>query len=172
MPMHCGILLALDQATVTGWCVGDIGQPFVLTPVEIAAGGARADVTSGFFRSDDISAFRRALRDMVERWRPRGIVFESPVLVRTGKKRTSFHTAVKLMGIKEAIEYEAKRGGLWICENGRSSAYKAVVGNGGADKPDARDHLRALGFDVTSLDESDAIIHWHAAALLLRENGW
>jgi Holliday junction resolvasome RuvABC endonuclease subunit len=170
--MHSGILLALDQATVTGWCVGDIGQPFVLTPVEIAAGGARASLVSGFIRCDDVAAFRRWLRDTVEAHRPRGIVFESPVLVRTGKKRTSFHTAVKLMGIKEAIEYEAKRGGLWICENGRSSAYKAVVGNGGADKPDARDHLRALGFDVTSLDESDAIIHWHAAALLLREKGW
>lgn len=172
MAAHHGILLALDQATTTGYAIGDIGQPFVLTPVEVRAGGARADLVSGIARIDGRRGMRRFLGDIHQTHKLRGIVFESPILIRGGEKKTSFHTVEHAQGLRIAIEAFADDNGLWVSENGRSSAYKAVVGRGNAKKPEARDHLRSLGYDVISLDESDAIIHWLAAATLLREKGW
>lgn len=167
-----GILLALDQATTTGWAVGEIGQPFVTTPVELRAGGRRAVLTTGVERVGDPRGMRRWLKEMHRTHRLRGILFESPILIRGGKKQTSFSTVAHAQGLKHAIEAFADDHGLWCAENGRSSAYKSAVGRGNATKEEAREHLRALGFDVTSLDESDAIVHWHAAALILREKGW
>lgn len=167
---HRGVLLALDQATNTGWAVGEIGQPFVTTPVEIAAGGARARLlASGTVRTGGTDVMRAWLMGTVTAYGVRGIIYESPI---HAGGRTSFKTARRLYALAEAIEDVARQRVLWCAENARSSAYKAVVGRGNARKEEARDHLRALGFAPATLDESDAIIHWHAAALQLREKGW
>jgi hypothetical protein len=167
---HTGVLLALDQATNTGWAVGQIGQPFVTTPMEIAAGGLNAGLLgSGTARTTSTDAMRGWLGMMISEHKVRGIIYESPI--HAGGK-TSFKTARLLYALAETIEDVARKRVLWCAENGRSSAYKAVVGKGNATKEEARDHLRALGFDPQTLDESDAIIHWHAAALQLREKGW
>lgn len=154
------MLLALDLATKTGWCVGDGSQIPVTGLVTMPDTG------------EDVGPFL----DFYLRWlnlkitdeSPTTVMMEAPVMARAklvagklvGAPQT-IATTRKLQGLAGVTEMVAFQRGVKVREAAAATSKKTLTGNGRADKPDMVKIARRLGLPATiSFDEADAFGAW------------
>lgn len=157
------LILGLDLATRTGWCLGPIGA----SPP--AFGTHRLPSTG-----DDIGRFLAAYEDWliakVNADQPARVFFEAPIL----SQRTQ--TARKLMSLAGVTEMVCHRLGIPVQEVNISSAKKFFTDDGRADKPKMVGAARSRGWEVEDDNQADACAIWlYGCASLdpaIREQGW
>lgn len=144
------MLLALDLATSTGFCVGpaDTGEVPTLGHVRMPSTGA--DV--GRF----LCAWQDWLEPKVREVEPTLIVFEAPILA----GQTQIATTRKLQGMAGVTEMVAHRLSIECAEVATSQVKKALTGSGRAEKADMMAACRAYGFNPAVSDEADAFGIW------------
>jgi Holliday junction resolvasome RuvABC endonuclease subunit len=158
-------VLALDIATTTGFAVD---RP----------GGGDKPLT-GTFRSehdgDDLGQayveFEQQLCDLIAVHAPEVLTFEAALVI-GGKKGTTRPTNIatvrKLFGLSAVAELVGTRANLEVYEAHIQTVRRHFVGNGRAEKPEIYDRCKLLGWDVRSMDASDAAAIWDYTRHTLR----
>lgn len=159
-------VLALDIATVTGFAV------------DRPTGGDKP--LTGTFRSehdgDDFGQayveFERQLCDLIAVHNPEVLTFEAALVVggnRGTTRPTNINTIRKLFGLSSVAELVGTRAGLTVYEAHIQTVRRHFCGNGRAEKPEVYDRCRLLGWDVKSMDASDAAAIWDYTRHTLRQ---
>lgn len=144
-----GVILALDQATRTGWALGPADGP----------------VTTGAFTlprtGHDIAAFLFAFEDWLDakirRDQPEAILFEQPVASRA---KLNLATMRKLYGLANEIEKAARRHQLPCYEIKTGEAKKTAYGKAGKKPENAAALIKRWGIPCGGADEADAAAVW------------
>lgn len=155
------IVLALDLATTTGWCEGELGQRPTYGSVRLKGNtfGARFAALADFL----------ALR-MESPAPPTQIVFESPVPNTSDKG--GINQGRLGIGFASIVEYACYRFAIACFESSVSRSRKNVTGRGGGfgSRDGAKRHVtqwcRANGFDPHDDNAADAIVLWKHAELV------
>jgi Holliday junction resolvasome RuvABC endonuclease subunit len=156
------MILALDIATTTGWCVGAGDRDPVIGHVALPVGHDGV-------RGPKFSAFRAWLLKILSDWQPEVVIFEAPILPKPffdKKSRkwiwpTSIEVTTVLQGLAAIVELECHDRGIFICQAEPSEVKKELTGNGKADKPVmVRVAERVLGRKMAVHDEADAFGVW------------
>lgn len=150
------MILALDLATQTGFCIGpaDTGEVPTIGHVRMPSTGP--DV--GRF----LCAWQDWLEPKVREVEPALIVFEAPIL----PAQTQMATTRKLQGMAGVTEMVGHRLGIEVAEVATSQVKKALTGSGRADKADMMAAARHYGFTPQTSDEADAFGIWLCALRL------
>lgn len=161
MKNNDGKILALDLATVTGWCIG--------------APGAMPRCGSMRFGDKDASSdaiFAHALR-WISRFladhRPQSLILESmlPPLAKVGA--TSAATRDRLAGLHGIVRAVAHLRGVYtVSEVSVLVVRQHFCGSRSCGKHAVYEKCRALGYPVLDLDAADAAAIWHFACSLIR----
>jgi hypothetical protein len=152
-------LLALDMASLTGYCVGAVGSK----------------PRFGTWRLRDSEDHRKRaarnlgcrLRDEFSLQRPMKVFYEAAIA--TGAmltKGNSSHSADLLWSLQGAVEGVCGPYGVFTQEANVTTVRKAVMGNGRPNNPKVAvvEFCRSIGFDVTDHNAADAIFVWLFAA--------
>lgn len=168
-------ILALDQATVTGWAVGD-DKAFQDRKVEFG----RFKVSKRAVLGERLLIFGNSLRDRIEFYKPELIAYERVFVPAPNegkfvdgkwsppdKPKIPYNpdTMSFLLKIAGILGYVAADMRIPVEEYASASWRKSFLGHGRVDDPKKAARLRAkqLGYDVEIDDESDAIgILFHA----------
>lgn len=145
------MILALDQATTTGFAIGPKEGPVVTGRFKIET---KPDQIAEF-----CDRFAEALSEIIEIHHPRAIVFEQPI---HGGGRMNLRTLRKLYSIAMEIERAGKRVGVPVCEIRNSEAKRTAYGHCPRNKKpaDADKRIQAWGIDAKGGDEADAAAIW------------
>lgn len=150
------MIMALDLATQTGFCIGpaDTGEIPTLGHVRMPSTGP------------DVGRFLCAWQDWLDPWvrevEPSQIVFEAPIL----PAQTQMATTRKLQGMAGVTEMVGHRLGIEVAEVTTSQVKKALTGSGRAEKADMMAAARHYGFNPQTSDEADAFGIWLCALRL------
>ena len=161
------IVLALDAATVTGFCHGPVGG----TPAfgSIRFGGRSADGLSD-------RVFFMALcmvEELIERVKPDVIFIESLLPPDSMKGRTSRATRDRLAGLHGVIKAVAHKHGVGeVAEAGTANIRHHFIDERGLQRQAAKSAVirkcKALGWDVgDDEDAADAVALWSFACSML-----
>ena len=162
-------VLALDQATQTGWAVGDMNS-FEARTVEFG----NIKMLKREFMGERLLMLSETLGEIIAHYKPGLIALEHPYWPQPGKKKpgeedeapkVSAHILQFLQKVCAVVELEATRHGLPYEMYYPSSWRKTFLGYGrkppGADadhmKKAAVQKARVLGYKVDVHDEADAI---------------
>lgn len=157
-------ILALDIASVAGWCEGPIHGPLQYGSQRFAPEGS-SDAAVGF-------GALKWLGQRLQAFRPRIIAFEAPLNPHMMRGKTNRKTLRRLAGLPFVVEAVAYGSGVYDLrevEVGDLRHYWLGARNipGDRAKRMIRDKLRALGHDPKDLDASDAIaVHRFIAATI------
>jgi crossover junction endodeoxyribonuclease RuvC len=147
-----GVVLALDLATCTGWCVGAADS-------RPAYGSVRLE---GRERAARYGALLDWLDDAVRLWKPDRLVCEAPMVSGDFAGRDA---ALLALGLAAHVEF-------WAWDNGVQqmqsvvvgTARKGVLGKGGFAKGTAKavvmDWARREGFSPGDDNAADALLLW------------
>lgn len=161
-------LLTLDQATLSGFCNWKPGTQPVLSSLDL---GFVSDNLGRF-----ISVFEKNLRKNIEENQVDYICFESPILIRMGKKSTGLNVAMKLYNLVGTIEKVCSDLMIPCAEVQVGEWRKHFLGSGGYSTEQAKQHAvnkcRAAGFDPKCHDEAEAfgIMDYVATLKSLKKN--
>lgn len=146
------MILALDQATRTGWALGPAGGPLETGAYTLPRTGT------------DIAAFLFAFEDWLDatviRAKRSGltaIVFEQPVAARA---KLNLATMRKLYGLANEIEKAARRHDLPCYEIKTGEAKKTAYGKAGKKPENAAALIKRWGIPCGGADEADAAAVW------------
>ena len=154
------MILALDLATLTGFChgPGDTGEVPTIGSFRLP----KTDADLGRF----LRAYRDWLTELVSEVEPELVVYESPVLHNV----TSLITVRKLNGLCGMTEVvigdlnaayrKAGAAEIEVAEVSPTSVKKALTGNGRAEKPDMIRAAELYGLNPACSDEADAFGVW------------
>ena len=143
------IVLALDLAGNTGWCLGDSKERPIFGSIALPKTGT--DV--GRY----LAAYHEWIVPKLKAEAPGRCVIEAPILP---YKKSTVATARKLMGLAGHTEYVCHRMGVRCSEVGLQSIKLFLAGSGRADKEAMVKSARMYGFDVENHDQADAIGLW------------
>jgi Holliday junction resolvasome RuvABC endonuclease subunit len=151
------IVMALDLATTTGWCVGPAGGKPTYGSQRLGSPGA----TSG----EVFAAFLGWLVDAIKVHDPRVLCFEAPLAPSHMGGETNANTARRLLGLPAICEAVAYRMRVpVILEAHVRDVRKHFIGNGSMPGAQAklavRTRCQMLGYDPQGYDASDAIAVW------------
>lgn len=139
------MILALDLATKTGWCLARAGDPVRVGTHVLPSTGK------------DIGTFLLRHQHWMEQvfidHRPELVVYESPIL-RSGQ--TQIATLRKLYGLAGVTEMVSTARGVPCFEVNLATAKNLLSGNGRASKPDMIQAARARGVPVEDDNQADA----------------
>lgn len=148
------MILALDIASVTGWCVGTAGDRPMYGSVRLMGKGA----SDGSL----LASMADWLGDMIALYKPSRIVYEAPLPQQTNINAAKI--ALRLSGVVELISW---RKNIRCGEAHVKTVRKAVVGNGNARKPEVVEWVRCTlqwpvptVMGVPDYDSCDAIAVW------------
>ncbi len=161
-------VLALDQATVTGWAHAEPGEPPVWGHQRLGKVGA----TNGEFGA----AFTIFLQARLDLYRPQYVWFESPWVPRPPRPRlvkAGMHwaplsrgvpmnasTMRRLMGLPMIIETICEQWGVECWEATPQEISQFFIGSGGKKREEKKqatiDMCRGMGWDASE-DEADAL---------------
>lgn len=156
-----GEILALDLASVTGYCRGEIGGKLYYGSQKLGGEGAT--------NAERSAAMIRWLTDQLRTFRPRLIIIEAPMAPSQMAGRTTVSVARTLLGLPFVVEGVAYLLGIYeVRESNVQDVRKHFIGrrtvpNGGA-KSMVVARCRELGFDPQDDNAADAIALWHFAA--------
>lgn len=154
-------ILALDQATKTGWIVGHSAGPVIAGTKELPKTG------------DDIASYlieyRLWLRAMISTHEPKMIVFEQPI---ASRMKLNLGTMRKLYGLANEIEVAAKQHAIPCYEIKTNEAKKTAYGKAGKKPDNAVSLIRSWGINVANADEADAAAVWLDAVRLFDEKAF
>jgi hypothetical protein len=159
-----GNVLALDLATVTGWCFGRPGKVPVFGHTRfIKPGGSRAAA---------YRAFREWLETICEmrKEKPDLIVFESPAIPSIMAGKTNIDTIKLLIGLAENLE-EFCHDYVELREASVGQVRSHFIGQNlkaAIAKPMVMERCQALGWNVADYDEADACALWDYQCCHLR----
>lgn len=150
-----GVVLALDLATVTGWCVGAPGA-------RPAYGSIRLD---GRERAARYGALLDWLDDAAKIYRFQRVLFEAPMVTGDFRGRDA---ALLALGLAAHLEFWCWDEGVRCADVHSGTARKAVLGKGGGwgpggAKPVVIEWCRRQGFRPQDDNAADAILLWHHA---------
>lgn len=147
------MLLALDMATNTGWCCGDVreGKP-VLGSIKLPS--TKKDL--GWWMDAAIKAYD----DLIEHTHPDRVIYESPIL----RGSTRIETLRKLYTLASVIEYVCRERGIPVYEVAITTVKKRLTGNGRAQKEDMIKAAKEKGMAPKNSDEADAFGIWLTGA--------
>lgn len=145
------ITLALDIAVNIGWACGSADA--------LARSGSKKlpDAHEGEDETRRLVAMGLWLEDTIEVFGVRHIVCEAPVPPGRVLDKTTFATALLLIGLVATAKATGMRMACSINTVAVSSWRKHFTGNGHSDKTDALARNHQLGFMPADKDESDAI---------------
>ncbi len=141
-------VLALDIATKTGWCTNDKSGMWDFTPKEKDHHAMR------FFK------FREELHDIIESEKIKIVVYESPLIFNSQKRRPNF-IGFKMMGILEMYCFDSR---IHVREFPSATIKKFATGKGNALK-EAMVEACIKAYNITPSDhnEADAVHLYHLA---------
>lgn len=154
-------VLAIDQATLSGWAWGKLPvQP--LTPLEAMAvkppkplSGVKRIGPKGCSIGRFLIEAEAWLNAMIDQHQPAGIIYERAIL---DPKLTGYDTALKLMGLAGTIEkVAAQRGISWVRGAQPSSVKKHFCGSGRPGKEGIKEACLARGWVHQDDNEADAL---------------
>lgn len=142
------MILGLDLATNVGWCAGPRGA--------IPQWGSHTLPKTGAEVGPFLLAYRVWAGALIERTRPKLIVFEKPVL----GQMAGGGAGGKLIGLANETEVLAYQYKIQCSCIHNGTLKKAFAGSGKATKDDMVAKARAMGFHVKTHDEADACAVW------------
>lgn len=148
------IILALDPATETGWCLGAPSSTPKLGTLSLAHSRKKS-------RGLAFERFRLWLEAMVDRHAPTHIIFESPILT----KFTNIHMTRMAQGLDAIIEstvarLDAQGTTIALSEATPGELKKALTGKGNAKKDAMMRNAFARGMTPENNNEADAFAAW------------
>ena len=146
-------LLALDMATNTGWCCGDVrhGKP-VLGSIKLPS--TKKDL--GWWMDAAIKEYD----ELIAHTHPDRVRYESPIL----RGSTRIETLRKLYTLASVIEYVCRDRNIPVYEVAITTVKKRLTGNGRAQKEDMMKAAEGMGMAPKSHDEADAFGIWLTGA--------
>lgn len=144
-------VLALDIAVRVGWACGS-ADALTRSDAKVLP-----DVHEGEDETRRLVAMGGWLEDTIDVFGVRHVVCEAPVPPGRVLDRTTFATALLLIGLVAVAKSTAMRMGCSINTVPASTWRKHFTGFGNSDKIDALKRNHALGFMPANNDESDAI---------------
>lgn len=162
--MFTGKVLALDLATVTGWCYG--------APGERPEFGFLRFGPPGSSRAAIYREYRSWLNDwLIDRDPPKVVVFESAAIPMVMQGKTNANTIKLLIGMCEHTE-ELCFSRVELREAMASQVRAHFIGTNRVQRADAKkrtiERCNALGIEVKNDNEADAVALWHYQIAHLR----
>lgn len=103
---------------------------------------------------DALARFEKWLNEMFDRFKPAGVIFESPIL----PQKTTPATVRKLMSMAGILQMVCHRRGVrWIREAQPSSLKLFISGHGGKGKGRVMAAIASFGWSFSTDDEADAL---------------
>jgi Holliday junction resolvasome RuvABC endonuclease subunit len=159
-------VLALDLATIVGWCIGPLPRrPLTLIEATVQK---PPQPLSGIFRvaapgasvGRFLAGYGDWLQKMFEAHGPQGVIFESPIL----PQNCNVITSRKLIGLAGVTEMS------WVREVQPSTVKLHISGYGGPGKEHVKQALISRGWSFADDNEADALaIHDFAGHLFAKE---
>lgn len=148
------IVLALDVATKTGWCVDGPATCPPRAGVFALTGGA-----DGIGRA--CYRFSEWLCQMFATWKPEVVSFEAPLMGGHGVVMNA-NTARLLISLCGHVESCAHGYGIRCLEEHVQSVRKSFLGHGRPDNPKKAvvERCKLLGWSVTDHNAADAVALW------------
>ena len=149
------VILALDPATETGWC---LGSPDAIPRLGTINLSKRVEISRGFA----FEWFRRWLLEMIASKGVTHIIFESPILT----KFTNINMTRMAQGLDAHIEAavamhnDQSTRKVSLCEATPGQMKKALTGKGNAKKDAMMKHAYARGMEPDNNNEADAFAAW------------
>jgi len=145
------VILALDPATETGWCLGTPYEPPLLGTLDLKR---RKEISRGYA----FEFFRRWLTEIISTKRITHIIFESPILT----KFTNINMTRMAQGLDAHIEaavamhndHSSKK--VVLTEATPGQLKKALTGKGNAKKDEMMRMAFARGMEPNNNNEADA----------------
>lgn len=147
-----GALLALDLATRFGWAHGMPGQD----ACSMEHGSVQLPARDG--EGAVFLAYENWLKDVLDRWQPRLVVYEAPFLDRN---RTSMQVATRLIGLGVITVKCCAEAQVYRVENVENTMVKKfITGRGRAEKLDMIAAVRRYGLNPEDDNAADACAIW------------
>lgn len=154
------VVLALDIATVMGWCVGPVGGVPLMGSVRL--------MRDGFDNGAIAAAFIDQVTDHIELHAPQVVTFEAPLPYGQHRGAAAGQLAFGLVTCLQVVCY---RRGL-TCRPGNVSTVRAqVLGNGRAEKPAVAAWVMEQGWRLPEIAGAPDYDAADAAALWAYETG-
>ena len=163
------MILGLDIATNTGWCMGSGADTPALGSITMPSTGEEIGPFLDFYMrwlEAKLSLLKEAAA--AEKTAPL-LVFEAPMLPKarwnpqTGRLEqapTNITTTRKLQSLAGVTELLAFRAGVTVREEYLQTVKKGLTGNGKADKLDMMRGAKRAGLEPKTFDEADAFGVW------------
>lgn len=153
------MILAIDPATVTGWCAGRIGGNGRPESGTVRFGNPGQSHETIFGVADEW------IEDLIEDYRPDIFLFEPPLPSWKMKKATD-KTVRLLHGLAGILQARAYRAGIpEIREAQVQDVCGFMLGQRGVKSAEKKKHtklmVKAMGFAPGDDNEADAIAIWH-----------
>jgi Holliday junction resolvasome RuvABC endonuclease subunit len=150
-------LLALDLATITGWCdsFGSGVWGFAHSPAK-----EKEQRIGKAVKNKRVAKFHVQLLEYIDSHKPNVIVYEKPIIFRAKKRRPNF-ASFEMIGVLKLICLQRK---ILLFEYQLSHIKKFATGAGNANKEDMMKAFKAkYGRDPIDDNEADAVHLYHLA---------
>jgi Holliday junction resolvasome RuvABC endonuclease subunit len=151
-------VLALDLATVTGWCHG---VPGAGTP-RIGVIRLRPSGVTGEAYGAIGAGMEEWLCDLIPIVNPRVIAFEAPLLRHKGAAAARI-----ALGLAMIVETVAHQFAVRVMENHAGNTRKIVMGKGNPTKEEVVAWCRQRGWQPPTHDAADAAVLWQLVSDIL-----
>lgn len=154
-----GVVLALDLATNTGWCVGRPGERPHFGEWDLYVKGSHGA---------RFAALHDRLCDAIQVHQPKEIIFEAALP--RGSNQKGVNAGRLLLGFCAVVELVAFDHRIPALEEPVQSTRKVVLGKGTFPKDEAKPHVArwcvANGFGDPGPDAADALVLWKHVEIL------
>lgn len=157
------MIFALDLASVSGWAVGEPGGSPAHGSIRFASPGASHEAV--------FAAALKWMSDKMTFYAPTVVVWEAPMPTSFSRGTTNSNTTSLLYGLPAVIgAVSYLRGCYDIRKADTKDVRNHFIGSNpkrAKAKPMVVRQCRAMGWDVSSEDEADALAVWHYTCSLI-----
>jgi hypothetical protein len=157
------VIMALDLASVSGWCCGKPGESPAHGSIRFAHAGASHEAV--------FAAAARWMGDNITFYAPGLIVWESPLPTSFSRGKSNTNTTTLLYGLPAVIGAVAYLKGIYDIRKAETRAVRQhFIGcnpKRAKAKPMVMRQCRANGWDVADDNEADALAVWSYMCALI-----